>query len=149
LPLIWKILSGIARILFWIVLAWMVRGRAGKRRSARVVSNDRVEFAQDWIAIWGWLLIVAYTAFLAVKTRMKSHGAPWDFFTTAILGLLAISFLLSIPGTAIVTRDGIEEVYWFRRSLFAKLPWECKMCQGATSVVPVGQQDQVGLYSIF
>jgi hypothetical protein len=93
----------------------MVLGRAGKRGSARVFSDDRVEFSQDQIALWGWLLIIVYMAWLAVGTLMKSHGNLWDFFIPTCIGLMALSFLFSLPGTVVVSDDGVEQIYWFRR----------------------------------
>ena len=114
--MIWKLLHGTAVLLLWIIFAWMVLGRTGKRGSARVLSDDRVEFAQDRIAFWGWLLMFMYTAWVAAKTLMKDPVNPWNFITAACLGFMALSFLFSIPGAVVTTDDGLEQIYWFWRN---------------------------------
>lgn len=114
--MIWKIPIWTTHLLFWGALAWVVFGPFGNRRPARVLSGSSVEFAPDWIALWGWLYLAFHTAWLAVRNVMKSHGEPWDFVIPVMLGSCAVMFLFAIPGKVVVSENGIDEVNWLRKS---------------------------------
>src|ERR1035441_3321047 len=91
--MIWKILISLARLSLVLALFWMLFGRPGKRGSARILSNGRIEFAPDRIALWAYPLSIAYLFCLAVKSLISSHGNPWDFFIPAIFVSFALPLL--------------------------------------------------------
>jgi hypothetical protein len=113
--MIWKILLGLARLFFDILLIWMLFGRAGKRGSARVLSDGRVAFAPDRIGLGAWPLTIVYLVWLAARDLILSHGKPWDFLAPIVLASCALSFLFLFPGTVVVNAEGLEQIYWFRR----------------------------------
>ena len=51
--MIWKVVLGLARLIFDLALAWMLFGRPGKRGHAKVLNDGRIEFAPDWIGLYG------------------------------------------------------------------------------------------------
>ena len=113
--MIWKILSGLTRDLFWIVLAWMIYSVTFDRRCARVINEGRIEFAPHWLTIWAWLFITGFMAWRATRNFMHGHGNPWEVMILACLGLAALGILFDNPATIVVTGDGLEQLYWFRR----------------------------------
>jgi len=120
--MIWKILLGIARLVFWIVLAWIVIGRAGKRGSARVLGDGRIEFAQNRLAFWAWPLIIVLLAWTALKELIQSHGEPLQLVAGVGLGLGTLSLIFLLPGTVVVTAEGLEQIYWFWKN--KRICWE-------------------------
>src|SRR5271157_1682806 len=113
--MIWKLLLGLTHLIFDIALIWMFFGRAGKRGSARVLSDGRVKFSPDRLGLWAWPLAIAYLVSLTVRDLIQNHGNPWDFLAPTLFGSTALMLLFSFPGTVVVSADGLEAVYWFRR----------------------------------
>jgi hypothetical protein len=111
----WKLLPGLARLVFDLALVWMLFGRAGKRGPAKLLSGGRIEFAPDRIGLWAYPLTIAYSVWLAVRALMQSHGNLSVFLSPAVFELIALSLLFSFPGTIIVTTEGLEQVYWLRK----------------------------------
>src|ERR1035438_2395056 len=99
----WKIVLGLAHLIFDLALIWMLFGRAGKRGSAKVLGGGRIEFAADWLGLWAYPLTIAYSVWLAVRAIVQSHGKLPDFLSPAVFGLIALSLLFSFPGTIVVT----------------------------------------------
>jgi hypothetical protein len=118
----WKILIGLAHLSFDLALIWMLFGRHGKRGSANVRSDGRIEFAPDWIGLWAYPLTIAYSVWLAARALLHSHAKLSDFLTPAIFGAIALSLLISFPGTIVVADGGLESVYWLRRN--KRIQWE-------------------------
>jgi len=112
----WKLLSTITRLLFDVLLAWMLFGRGGKRGPARVKGDGRVEFAPDRLGLWAWPLTAAYLVWWIVRDLVQRHAKPSDFLSPAILGVTALMLLFSFPGTIVATADGLERVYWLRKN---------------------------------
>ena len=97
-------------------------GRLGKRGSAKVLSTGRVEFAPDDLALWAGPLTVIILIWSAAKALMHSHTRPWDFLNPACFGFLALMFLVSFPGTIVVSNDGLEQIYWFAKN--KRIKWK-------------------------
>lgn len=120
--MIWKSLLWIA---FWFLLVFAVLalfGGAGNRRSARDLSDGSIEFAPGWTVFGAWLGIVVYAAYAAIASFEQSQGKPLNLVMAACLGLMAIVFLFSFPGTVVTTRDGLQQRYWFWRERHIR--WE-------------------------
>jgi hypothetical protein len=119
LPLVWKLLPWIAHLLFWSALAWIawiVFGPGGKRRSARILDDGRVEFAPHWLIICVWLFLIGSAAWPSTSELMHNRGHAWNFIILVSLGLAALGMLFEFPGSVAVTGDGLEQVYWFWRN---------------------------------
>jgi hypothetical protein len=112
----WKILLGVARLMFDIALIWMLFGRGGKRGPARVLGDGQVEFAPDRLGLWAWPFTAAYLALWIGRDLIQRHTKPSDFLNPAILGLTVLMLLFSFPGTIVATAEGLEKVYWLRKN---------------------------------
>lgn len=112
----WKILFGLGRLCFDVVLVWMLLGRSGSRGFARVRGDGTVEFAKDWLGFWASPLIIAYLIWLGAKDIMRGHENLWDLFNPVVFGSFALLLLFSFPGFVVVTAGGLEQIYWFRKN---------------------------------
>jgi hypothetical protein len=118
----WKALIWAVHLLFWIALALILYSLRGNRRSAIVLDNDRVEFAPNWVVVWAWMLVDLRFTFLASDFLKHGSGEPWAMVTGALFGLAVLMSLFTFPETVIVTREGVEQVYWLRRN--KRIRWE-------------------------
>jgi hypothetical protein len=115
LSLTWKLLHWIADLLFWGALAWIVFGIKGNQRPARDLSSDQIEFAPHWFTIWAWLFIIGFMAVPGMRYVMQRQGSPWQIVFSTCLGFGALLEVIDFPGTIVVTRDGLEQIYWLRK----------------------------------
>ncbi len=111
-----SIFLGLAHLALDLALIWALFGRAGKRGAAATLNDGRVKFAPDWIGLWAYPLTIVYLVLLAMRGLLQSHERPWDFIAPAVLGLFALLLLFFFPGEVIISSDGLEEVYWFRKN---------------------------------
>ena len=117
-----KLLADLAYLLLMVLFYWMALGRRGKRGSAKAISADRIEFAQDWIALCGWLLFFGIFARESVEEFLRGHGKPLSIFISAAFASMALACLLPYPGTIVIDADGLEEVLWFWKN--RRIRWE-------------------------
>jgi hypothetical protein len=120
--MIWKLLIVLSRLLFVMVLAWMLYSWFGRRRSARVISEGRIEFAPSRLAIWAWLYLIGFMATPAIKDLVYHQGNPWALFMVTCFGLAALAIFSSFPETIAVTAGGLEQIYWFQKN--TRIRWE-------------------------
>jgi hypothetical protein len=111
----WKVLLGIGRLLCGVVLAWMLFSRPNDRSVATILSDGRIEFSPSRLAYWAWPPTIVLLARAATKDLMQSQGRLIGLVAGGGVGLLAVMLLFSFPGSVVITVDGLEEVYWFRR----------------------------------
>lgn len=120
--MIWKSLLWIAHESYWVVFVLVVvTPFTGNRRSARVL-DGRIELGPSRIDLYTWPMLGAYLFFAAMNRLKHSLGKPLDFVTAASLGLLAFMFLFSSPGKIVITDDGLQQIYWFRRN--KRIQWD-------------------------
>jgi hypothetical protein len=126
--MIWKIILWIPHLLFWVAFAWIIFGivgigRVGNRRPARVLDEGRIIFAPHWLTIWAWLLFIGCMAWsvpiLSKQSQnsplMQRWNIPWNFVFLVCLGLSAVGIFYDLPASIVVSEDGLEQLYWFRR----------------------------------
>lgn len=111
--MIWKTIQWTANLLFWIPLALVFAGMFKNRRSAKILSDGRIEFAPRWFGVWAWIFLAFRTSFVIPSYLRQGLGKPWDFVTGALLGAVVLGVLCEIPGTLIVSSTGLKQVYWF------------------------------------
>jgi hypothetical protein len=114
--MIWKLIHLTAFVGFGGALFWMSFFRDGTRRPAKVSGEGRIEFSPDRLAISAWLLIVVYLAGAAAIDLIHSQGKSWNLFNGICFLAYAILFLCSFPVSVVISDDGLEQRYWFRRS---------------------------------
>jgi hypothetical protein len=113
--MIWKILPGLTRVLFWIVLAWMIYSVFFEKRYARVIHDGRIEFTPHRYIILEWLLLIYCCFSTATRDYMHGDGNSLSFIVSACFGVASLSLLFSFPATIIVADDGLEQRYRFRK----------------------------------
>jgi hypothetical protein len=96
-------------------------GRIGNRGSARF-RNHRVEFPPCRASFWSGLVIVAFLMASAVQHLVRDHSSVADWLIQSLLLAGALWILSTLPGTILVTDEGLEQVYWFRRR--TRLSWD-------------------------
>ncbi len=128
LHMIWKLLYWATHLLYWSAFAWIVFvivriGTVGNRRPALVLGEGRIEFAQHWTTIWAMLLMTGFMArsvFISLELIrnspvMQRWNIPWNFVFLALFGLAAVAIIFDLPASIVVSAEGLEQVYWFRR----------------------------------
>jgi len=120
--MIWKTAQWTVHLLFWIAIALVIYSfMTTNRRSARILPDGRIEFAQRWFAVWAWLFVMVRMS-LFVPSFLRHAGEPWGFIAGACLGGAVLSSLFAIPDTLIVAEGGLGQVYWFRRN--KRIRWD-------------------------
>ena len=102
------------------LLIWKLYYSKGNRNLAKVLSDGRIEFPpRQWIFLI-WPLFASYSIYRFIES--VQHGRSWRsaLIPIAILGFATVEELISFPGTVAVTRDGIEQVYWFRKKKYIR-----------------------------
>jgi hypothetical protein len=107
---------GLTRLAIDLALVWMVFGRPGKRGSAKILEDGRIEFAPDWIGLYGFLLAFVYVIGMAVRHFLQAHGGGYRYIGTAVSVVIALYILISIPGTVVASDDRLEAIFWFRKN---------------------------------
>jgi hypothetical protein len=110
----WKSVQEAANIISSVLIVWASIRRSGTAGSAKVLSDGRVEFPPDWFAYWELPLVVVPTAVATIEAlHHRIHSTDQLLFSAAI-GFAALAQLFSHPGTIVVTREGLEQIYWLR-----------------------------------
>jgi hypothetical protein len=126
----WKLVAGFTyRVLEFalvfcilpVLAILLLFGRIGNHAPARV-RNGRIEFPPCLIAFWSWLLVIAFLVQAAVRHLLRNQYGPWDLLIEGILAAGALAFLSMLPGTIVVTDEGVEQIFWFRKN--KRLLWD-------------------------
>jgi Bacterial PH domain len=117
----WKhsILIASLRSLAWIALAVLLTSlwsNADKQRKTKILSDGRIEFSPSKYALWASFLYVSCLVYGAIEQIRHAHGNSFNYLTGALLGIMAAMVFFSLPGTIVVTGEGLEQVFWFRRN---------------------------------
>jgi hypothetical protein len=117
-----------ANLLFALILAALAAfalllflGRIGNRGSARF-ADGKVSFPPSRASLGSGLVIIGFLLQSAVRHLLRSHGTPADWLIQGGLLVGSLALLSELPGTVVVTDEGLEQIYWFRRRV--KLPWD-------------------------
>jgi hypothetical protein len=111
--LVFAVLALLAMLLFL--------GRIGNRGSARF-RNHRVEFPPCRASLWSGLVIVAFLIASAVQHLLRDHSSVADWLFQGLLLAGALWILSTLPGTILVSDEGLEQIHWFRRR--NRLTWD-------------------------
>ncbi len=117
--MIWKTLDYVPHVAFWVALVLVVlslSGHLNNRRLAKVLDDGRVEFAPSWIGVSAWIFIALRLALGAARELTQDMAHPWSFTAGALLGLVVLGSFFGLPGTIVVTIEGLVQVYWLRRN---------------------------------
>ena len=101
-------------------LIWNLYYRKSNRSSAKELSDGRVEFPPSQWTLMIWPLLVVYSAYRVIMRLEHRHASQADLISIAILGFAFLEHLISFPGTVAVTRDGLEQIYWFRKTKYVR-----------------------------
>jgi hypothetical protein len=104
--------------IFAILLAL---GRVGNRGAARF-GDGKVTFPPSPASLGSQLVMIAFLLESAVRHLLRNHTAVMDCVAQGALIVGAIALLTMRPATIVVTDQGLEQLYWFRRRV--KLSWD-------------------------
>lgn len=148
--------SFVANLLFLLIFAaaailavLLFLGRLGNRGSARF-RDGKVTFPPSWASFVSGLVMVGYLLESAVRHLLHSRGVRAQWLIQGLLVAGALALLSTMPATIVVTEEGLEQRYWFRRRV--KLSWdaivEVKLAphtvtirgENGTRIIHTGQQ---------
>jgi hypothetical protein len=110
----WKPVQEAANVISAALIVWAFFRRSSTAGSAKVLSDGRVGFPPDRFAYRELPLVVVSTAFATMEAlHHRIHSTDQLFFSAAI-GFAVLAQLFSFPGTIVVTREGLEQIYWLR-----------------------------------
>ena len=96
-------------------------GRIGNRGSAHF-SDGKVSFPPSRASLGSELVLIGFLLQSAVRHLLRSHGSAMDWVAQGALLVCSLAMLTTLPGTIVVTDEGLEQLYWFRRRV--RLPWD-------------------------
>jgi hypothetical protein len=96
-------------------------GIVGNRGSARF-RNGRTEFPAGRASLATGLAIIGFLVESTVRHLIRSHSSFADCFIQGLLLIGAIAILSTMPGTILVTDEGLEQTYWLRKRI--RLTWD-------------------------
>lgn len=120
--MIWKVIHWSINFLFWVAMALFIASMVSNRRSATDRANGTVEFAPRWFGVWALVYVAIRMCFITWGFLRHGLTAPLTFITGASLGLASVGLVFVLPGSVLVTDNGLEEVIWLWRN--KKIPWE-------------------------
>ena len=103
-----------ANVISIAVLVWLHAKGYENREPAEVLSDGRVEFPPNRLAFATWTIAAAIPAWGAIEALMHRSGKPLDLWSCIVIIGLALTELTTFPGTIVVTREGIEQIYWLQ-----------------------------------
>jgi hypothetical protein len=104
-----------------ILAVLLALGRIGNSGSARF-ADGKVAFPPSRASIGSELVLIGFLLQGAVRHLLRSHGAASDWVVQGALLVCSLAMLTTLPGTIVVTDNGLEQLYWFRRRV--KLSWD-------------------------
>ncbi|MGC1782395.1 MAG: PH domain-containing protein [Acidobacteriaceae bacterium] len=122
--MIWKLLVWIAHHLVGLFLgvAFAIIIGVRNRSSATELSDGRIEFAPHRLVSAAWILLVLYSVDIAFDFLKNSHGKPFNLEAAACTVFFTVGILFSMPEALVISRDGLQQTYWFRKS--KRIRWE-------------------------
>jgi hypothetical protein len=117
-----KVIHWSINSLFWVALALLIASMVSNRRFATVRADGNVEFAPRWFGVWALMYVAIRMCFIAWGYLQYGLKEPLTFVTGALLGLSSVGLVSVLPGTILVSDNGLEEVIWFWRN--KRIRWE-------------------------
>jgi len=101
-----------------LLIFWLHFGDLWNRGRAKMMKDDRVEFPPGRLAVVRWLWMLWICGGGAVGATLEAYRVhnSWYFALSALAGLAFFGTLFSFPETVATTREGVEQIYWFRRN---------------------------------
>ncbi|MHB1673972.1 MAG: PH domain-containing protein [Acidobacteriaceae bacterium] len=121
----WNALSWVAPKLLWIapLLAFLVLiAGVGKPKSAGDLADGKIEFAPSRIELAAWVVIFICLMIETIDLFRHSQGQILNLLSAACPGLLVLVVISYVPGTIVITADGLQQIYWFSRN--KRIRWE-------------------------
>src|SRR5487761_1658698 len=112
----WNALSWVAPKLLWIapLLAFLILlAGVGRPKFARDL-GDRIEFAPSRMELAAWAVICLMIG--TIDSFRHSQGQILTLLSAAAPALLVLVVVSYVPGTIIITADGLQQIYWFSRN---------------------------------
>ena len=122
--MIWKSLLWIAHHLVGLmpVVACAILIGVRNRSSATELSDGRIEFAPHRLVSAAWILLVLYSVDIAFDFLKHSHGKPFNLAAAACTVFFTAGILFSMPEAVVISRDELQQTYWFRKS--KRIRWD-------------------------
>lgn len=120
----WNALSWVAPKLLWIapLLAFLILiADLGKPKFAGDL-DGRIKFAPSRMELAAWAVIFICLMIGAIDSFRHSRGQILNLLSAAAPALLVLVAASSVPGTIIITTDGLQQIYWFSRT--KRIRWE-------------------------
>jgi hypothetical protein len=119
--LAWNLLFAAVFGTLAVVAVLLFLGRIGNRGSARF-RNGKAEFPPSPASLWSGLVIIGFLLGSAVLHLIRNHGSVPDLLIQGALLVGALTLLSTVPGTILVTDEGVEQVYWIRKRV--RISWD-------------------------
>jgi hypothetical protein len=124
-----RIIWNIVRLLLWtgclVLLFFSVYSvNADSHAKARSLNDGQMEFRPNRAALFGWLLIACYFAYATTVHLMRRHNYrnPLETVISCCVALVPLTIMFSLPGTIIVTAEGVHQYFWIRKA--KRIRWE-------------------------
>lgn len=120
----WNALSWVAPKLLWIapLLAFLILlAGVGRPKSARD-RGGRIEFAPSRMELAAWAVIFISLMIGTIDSFRHSQGQILNLLSAAAPALLVLVVVSYVPGTIIITADGLQQIYWLSRN--KRIRWE-------------------------
>lgn len=102
----------VAELMAGALVAWCFVGSASARRRANDLATGRIEFTPNRRATAAWLIMAAYFGYSVPDQFIYVGHKPLSIFNAVILAVIAISLLVSFPGTILIDSEGLQQTFW-------------------------------------
>jgi hypothetical protein len=120
----WNALSWVAPKLLWIapLLAFLILlAGVGRPKFARDLGG-RIEFAPSRMELAAWAVIFVCLIIGTIDSFRHIQWQILNLLAAAAPVLLVLVVVSYVPGTIIITGDGLQQIYWFSRN--KRIRWE-------------------------
>jgi hypothetical protein len=97
-----------------LLLAKLIVSGADEDRQATETEGGKLAFTPNRRSFWGVYLFLGFLTYVAVADVVSGIRSTADLASPAFCTAFAILLLSAFPGTILIDKDGIEQVYWLR-----------------------------------
>ena len=97
-----------------LLLAKLIVSGADEERQATETAAGQIEFTPNRRSYWGVYLFVACMAYVIIADVVSGIKSSTDLAFPAFCLAFVILILSAFPGTILIDKSGIEQVYWLR-----------------------------------
>ncbi|MGA2726675.1 MAG: hypothetical protein ABSE96_02610 [Terracidiphilus sp.] len=97
-----------------LLLAKLIVSGADEDRQATETEGGKLAFTPNRRSFWGVYLFLGCLAYVMVADVVSGIKSSTDLATPAFCLAFFILILSAFPGTILIDKDGIEQVYWLR-----------------------------------